>query len=129
MRSLVILCAAVLFPIAGCAQDLEQAQTAMARELAQCGGYYFALAVREGAPSQPTEVSDAFMERGKRALAMAKEYARDEQQVNEIGGSTAELCLIEGVRSGWEKTNRLYAEPCNSLLEDPETRFRELQRK
>lgn len=125
---LITIFVALACPVAGFAKDPQQAKADVARELAQCGGYYFALAVREGAPSEPSEVSDAFMERGKQALEMAKKYEADEKRINEIGGAAAELCLIEAVRAGWDKATQTYAEACDALLQDPEKRLRELQK-
>lgn len=127
MRLFAVLCAVAFCPFAAFAQDYDHAKETMARELTQCAGFYLALAVRDGAPTQPTEASDAFMERGQKALVIAKKYVSDEKRLRDLGGRATELFLIESVKNGWENLNREFAGPCNELMTNPEKRFEELQ--
>ena len=78
---------------------------------------------KDGNTSPPTNVSKALQESGKQAIELAKQYVPDERQLGQMGGAAAEMFIFTSAKSGWEKINNTYAEPCKSILEKPEDRF------
>jgi hypothetical protein len=122
MRFIAFLFIGVVCPILGFAQDMEHAKLAMAKELTLCSGYYFAL-WGKNRDSAPSDASKALQENGGKALNLAKKYVPDEKQLGQMGGAAAEVVIFMSAKNGWDKTNKTFAEPCKSILENPEKRF------
>lgn len=128
MRIVVFLVVLSCCPAMSFAQDVEHAKIDMAQELTRCAGYYLAQSA-DGNGSSPTEASKALQVNGKQAMKMAETYVSDKSQLGQMGGAAAEAFTFMSVKSGWEKINQSYAEPCKSILKNPENRFQHLLNK
>ena len=128
MRTVVFLLVLACCPTTGFAQDVDHAKLDMAQELTRCAGYYFAQSAN-GNTSPQTEVSKVLQGNGKQAMKMAETYVSDENQLGQMGGAAAEAFIFMSVKSGWDKINQAYAEPCKSILKNPENRFQYLLKK
>jgi len=127
MWALIFIMAGVFFPIACSALDAEKAKQAMASELAQCAGYYMALSTLSLQPNNGDNTlpgSEKLQKSGERAMEIAGTYSANENQLGQIGGSAAELFIFSSNRPEWKKAKETYAKHCDSIITDPEARYK-----
>ncbi len=123
MRIFVFLIAGLLFPIAGYALDAENARQAVAHELAQCAGFYLAIAELSTGSTATAEDPKMLQKTAVRALEMARKYASNESELGQIGGGAAEWFIFGSNKPDWKKAKETYTERCTSIMASPESRY------